>query len=172
MAPSRRCGITFRALSPRFARFWWSANSVQHPNSAADSRHRRPVPGRRRAREGAHRDAQPSARRRRRRHQRSPAAQAREAARNFGGWTLMPKIFFATDLHGSETCWRKFINAARYYEAEVLICGGDMTGKAIIPLVEENGTFEFSLSGERELVSLDRVEEAENLVRRKGYYPV
>ena len=84
----------------------------------------------------------------------------------------MPRIFFATDLHGSETCWRKFLNAARYYEAEVLICGGDMTGKAIIPLVEENGTFEFSLSGERELVSLDRVEEAENLVRRKGYYPV
>jgi len=45
----------------------------------------------------------------------------------------MPRIFFATDLHGSEMCWRKFLNAAKFYEAEVLICGGDMTGKADCP---------------------------------------
>ena len=84
----------------------------------------------------------------------------------------MPRIFFATDLHGSETCWRKFLNAARIYRADVLICGGDMTGKAMIPFVEENGTFEFSLSGERELVSPDQLGDAENQVRRKGYYPI
>jgi Icc-related predicted phosphoesterase len=84
----------------------------------------------------------------------------------------VPRIFFATDLHGSETCWRKFLNAARYYNADVLICGGDMTGKAIVPLVEENGTFEYTLSGERETVSRDQVDEVEGLVRRKGYYPV
>src|SRR5216683_1473951 len=45
----------------------------------------------------------------------------------------MPKIFFATDLHGSETCWRKFINAAKFYDCDTLICGGDMTGKAHVP---------------------------------------
>jgi len=48
----------------------------------------------------------------------------------------MPKVFFATDLHGSETCWRKFLNAAKFYGCDVLVCGGDMTGKAIVPLVE------------------------------------
>jgi uncharacterized protein len=84
----------------------------------------------------------------------------------------MPRIFFATDLHGSETCWRKFLNAARIYRADVLICGGDMTGKAMIPFVEENGAFEFSLSGERELVSPEHLGDAENQVRRKGYYPI
>jgi uncharacterized protein len=84
----------------------------------------------------------------------------------------MPRIFFATDLHGSETCWRKFLNAARIYRADVLICGGDMTGKAMIPFVEENGAFEFSLSGERELVSPEQLDGAENQVRRKGYYPI
>ncbi len=47
----------------------------------------------------------------------------------------MPKIFFATDLHGSEVCWKKFLNAAKFYDADVLICGGDMTGKAIVPIV-------------------------------------
>src|SRR5207247_4676986 len=110
------------------------------------------------------------ARRRRRRHQRSPAAQAREAARNFGGWTLMPKIFFATDLHGSETCWRKFINAAKFYDCDTLICGGDMTGKAIVPIVQEDGRFTYALGGEQQTVPKEQVAEVEAHVRRKGYY--
>ena len=63
----------------------------------------------------------------------------------------MPKIFFATDLHGSEMCWRKFINAARFYDCEVLICGGDMTGKAMIPIVEEgDGRFSVTMADEHD----------------------
>ena len=46
------------------------------------------------------------------------------------------RIFFASDLHGSERCYRKFLNAAAFYEADVLILGGDLTGKAILPIVE------------------------------------
>src|SRR6266850_1478304 len=57
----------------------------------------------------------------------------------------MPRIFFATDLHGSEMCWRKFLNAAKFYDADVLICGGDMTGKAIVPIVEEDGHFAITM---------------------------
>ena len=37
-------------------------------------------------------------------------------------------LFFATDVHGSEICWKKFINAGKFYKADVLILGGDMTG--------------------------------------------
>jgi Icc-related predicted phosphoesterase len=84
----------------------------------------------------------------------------------------MPKIFFATDLHGSEMCWRKFLNAGRFYDAEVLICGGDMTGKAIVPIVRENGQFTLTMAGERQTVSADRVGEVEAQIRRKGYYPL
>jgi Icc-related predicted phosphoesterase len=40
------------------------------------------------------------------------------------------RVFFATDIHGSETCWRKFLNSGKHYEAKVMILGGDMTGKA------------------------------------------
>ena len=47
------------------------------------------------------------------------------------------KIFFATDVHGSEICWKKFINAGKFYETEVLILGGDMTGKAIVPIIAQ-----------------------------------
>jgi Icc-related predicted phosphoesterase len=84
----------------------------------------------------------------------------------------MPRIFFATDLHGSEMCWRKFLNAGRFYEADVLICGGDMTGKAIVPIVQEDGHFTFTLAGEPRAVGAEQVGEVEGQIRRKGYYPL
>jgi uncharacterized protein len=84
----------------------------------------------------------------------------------------MPKVFFATDLHGSEVCWKKFLNAARFYGADVLICGGDMTGKAIVPIVSENGHFTVALGGEQQTVPAEQVGEVEANIRRKGYYPL
>src|SRR3989449_3035615 len=84
----------------------------------------------------------------------------------------MPKVFFATDLHGSEVCWKKFLNAARFYDADVLICGGDMTGKAIVPIVSENGHFSVTLGGEHQTVAAEQVGEVEANIRRKGYYPL
>jgi uncharacterized protein len=84
----------------------------------------------------------------------------------------MPKIFFATDLHGSETCWRKFLNAAKFYDCDTLICGGDMTGKAIVPLVEEDGHFSYTLAADRQVVSAAQVGDVESQIRRKGYYPL
>src|SRR5437867_8409847 len=84
----------------------------------------------------------------------------------------MPKIFFATDLHGSETCWKKFLNAAKFYSADVLIIGGYMTGKAIEPVVSENGHFSVALGGERQTVAAEQVAEVEATIRRKGYYPL
>ena len=84
----------------------------------------------------------------------------------------MPKIFFATDLHGSEVCWKKFLNAAKFYDADVLICGGDMTGKAIVPVVSENGHYSVVLGGERQTVTAEQVADVEGNIRRKGYYPL
>jgi uncharacterized protein len=84
----------------------------------------------------------------------------------------MPRIFFATDLHGSETCWRKFLNAAKFYDCDTLICGGDMTGKAIVPLVEENGHFSYTLAADKQVVAAAQVGDVEAQIRRKGYYPL
>ena len=47
------------------------------------------------------------------------------------------RLYFATDVHGSETCWRKFLNAAQHYKADVLVLGGDMTGKALVPIIDD-----------------------------------
>ena len=69
-------------------------------------------------------------------------------------------------------CWRKFLNAAKFYDADVLICGGDMTGKAIVPIVQENGHFTFTLAGVQQAVGADQVGEVEAQIRRKGYYPL
>jgi len=69
-------------------------------------------------------------------------------------------------------CWKKFLNAAKFYDAEVLICGGDMTGKAMIPVVEENDQFTVTIAGETHSVSADGLGDIENQIRRRGYYPL
>ena len=48
-------------------------------------------------------------------------------------------LYYAADIHGSERCWRKFLNAARFYQADVLIMGDDVTGKVLVPLVWHKG---------------------------------
>ncbi|TCJ20091.1 metallophosphoesterase [Rubrobacter taiwanensis] len=83
------------------------------------------------------------------------------------------RLFFATDIHGSETCWRKFLNSGKHYDARVLVLGGDMTGKALVPIVEEGGGRWRAelLEIKREFESEDEVKEFEEVVRRRGYYP-
>ena len=41
-------------------------------------------------------------------------------------------IYYVSDIHGSERCYRKFLNAAKFYKANVLVMGGDILGKAIV----------------------------------------
>jgi len=46
------------------------------------------------------------------------------------------RIYYASDVHGSNRCFRKFLNAAKFYQANVLVMGGDILGKAIVFLEE------------------------------------
>ncbi len=57
------------------------------------------------------------------------------------------RIYFITDVHGSTRCFRKFLNAAKFYKADVLILGGDITGKVMTPVIEERGRFTCSYQG-------------------------
>ncbi len=50
---------------------------------------------------------------------------------------IRTRLFFATDVHGSEQCFRKFLNAAAVYEVDALVLGGDVTGKVVVPLVAD-----------------------------------
>ena len=83
------------------------------------------------------------------------------------------RIFFATDIHGSDVCWRKFLNAGAFHKADVLVMGGDMTGKAMVPIVANSGTWELTLQGQRQtLTSEDEVVAMEKRISDRGYYPV
>jgi len=82
------------------------------------------------------------------------------------------RLFFATDVHGSEVCFLKFLNAPKVYKADVLVLGGDLTGKMIVPIVErDDGTYETSFLGMRQIVSEEKVGEMEERIKRVGFYP-
>jgi len=82
------------------------------------------------------------------------------------------RIFFATDVHGSTACWRKFINSAEFYDADVLVLGGDTTGKAIFPIVDEGDRYTYTRQGEdREITDEEELEELLDSLEDTGYYP-
>jgi hypothetical protein len=83
------------------------------------------------------------------------------------------KLYFATDVHGSEICWRKFLGAAKHYDAEVLILGGDMTGKALVPVIDDGGGHWHGtlLEVRADLNGEDEVAAFEDRVIKRGYYP-
>ena len=83
------------------------------------------------------------------------------------------RIFFATDVHGSETCWRKFLNSGKHYKADVIILGGDMTGKALVPIIADgHDSWHATLLENREnLTGEEQVTAFEHAVKRRGYYP-
>jgi uncharacterized protein len=83
-------------------------------------------------------------------------------------------LFFATDIHGSERCFIKFINAAKFYQANVLILGGDITGKAMVPIVRQSGGASYRATLLGQTVSLESEEAIaafERRVRHAGAYP-
>jgi len=82
------------------------------------------------------------------------------------------KIFFATDIHGSEICWRKFLNAAAFYKADLVILGGDVTGKVMIPIVAHNGYWQVTVRGESQRIeSREALEDVMTQIRNRGSYP-
>src|SRR5258708_26806123 len=82
------------------------------------------------------------------------------------------RLYFATDIHGSDVCFRKFINAAKFYKADVLVLGGDITGKLIMPVLRgASGNYTFRRHGEEQSVSESEFPQAQKQLRDAGYYP-
>lgn len=82
------------------------------------------------------------------------------------------RLYYASDVHGSDVCWRKFLNAARFYDVGTLIMGGDLCGKALAPVVQNGSGWKMPLAGEqRHAGTEEELEELEKLVRQSGFYP-
>jgi uncharacterized protein len=84
------------------------------------------------------------------------------------------RCFYASDIHGSEVCWRKFLNAGRFYRANVLILGGDVIGKAIVPIaMQDESTASGSLLGRKHALNGKAAIHAfATEVRNSGFYPL
>jgi uncharacterized protein len=82
-------------------------------------------------------------------------------------------IYFATDVHGSEVCFRKFIAAATFYGADLLVLGGDLTGKLVVPVVPNGGErWAAEMHGEQVSLSESQLKRFEARVADEGLYPI
>ena len=82
-------------------------------------------------------------------------------------------LYYASDVHGSERCWRKFLGAGRFYEVQALIMGGDLTGKAVVPIArQDDGTWTTFFLGENQTVTNEEeLKNLEDAIRFNGMYP-
>ena len=80
------------------------------------------------------------------------------------------KIYFATDIHGSEVCLRKFLNAGKFYGCDTIIMGGDITGKMIVPIVDRGqGVHTATLYGRKLEVTDEGVAKLRKTITDAGY---
>ncbi|MBW2056165.1 MAG: metallophosphoesterase [Deltaproteobacteria bacterium] len=82
------------------------------------------------------------------------------------------KILFSTDVHGSDVCFRKFLNALKIYKVDVGILLGDLCGKMINPIIKQpDGTYIVHLLGERrQLKTEEELQTAQKELAAMGNY--
>ncbi len=80
-------------------------------------------------------------------------------------------LYYASDVHGSDVLWRKFVNAGRFYDADVLVMGGDIAGKAVVPIVQSSNGYRCEQVSSKEFAQ-DQLEDVQSKVRSQGFYPL
>jgi hypothetical protein len=82
------------------------------------------------------------------------------------------RIFFVSDIHGSERLFLKFVNAGKVYKANVLLLGGDITGKTVTPVFNEGNYWRAEYVGAwQEVHTVEQLNELERRIRDIGSYP-
>jgi uncharacterized protein len=83
------------------------------------------------------------------------------------------RLYFVSDLHGSDKCFRKFLNGGPIYGADVMVLGGDLAGKAMQSITRApGGRFRFTFRGAPyDLEDSDELRGVEQLISDHGYYP-
>lgn len=81
------------------------------------------------------------------------------------------RIFFATDVHGSEVCFRKFLAAAKVYQADVVLLGGDFAGKGLVPVLRNgDGSLQAEMDGHQVTVPASEWDRLAADINRRGFY--
>ena len=84
------------------------------------------------------------------------------------------RLFFATDLHGSERTFSKFVNCAKFYKVDHIIMGGDIMGKFLVPIVHEHDShYRMTLQGTIESIEgADALAAVKERVETLGFYHI
>lgn len=84
------------------------------------------------------------------------------------------RIFYAADIHGSDRCFRKWLNAARVYQVDALVFGGDIAGKVVVPVVQRTAdTYVAVVHGHPvEAIGASELAELRSRIRAAGRYDV
>lgn len=82
------------------------------------------------------------------------------------------RVYFVSDLHGSEVCFRKFLNSAPVYTPDLLIYGGDILGKTLVPIFhDDNGGYRWYPTGHgAEHVTKEELAGVEKKIADSGRY--
>ncbi len=82
------------------------------------------------------------------------------------------RLFYACDIHGSEPTYRKFLNAAKFYDVDALVFGGDLMGKMLVPIVRNAGnTWRAGLHGQNHhITSPEELAEFKLKLDTLGFY--
>ncbi len=83
----------------------------------------------------------------------------------------MLKLFFASDVHGSDICWRKFLKVIDHFKVDIAILGGDLTGKMVIPMVRNDDEYSYRFFGRDIRISARQLEDERSKIANAGYYP-
>jgi Icc-related predicted phosphoesterase len=84
------------------------------------------------------------------------------------------RIYYTTDIHGSNKCWRKLLATPKFYQADFIIIGGDITGKIIVPIIRlPKGGAEATFMGRKRKLKKEKdIEELKQIIANTGQYPV
>jgi len=83
------------------------------------------------------------------------------------------RLYVVSDFHASDPAWRKLLNAVRLniYKADAVLYAGDLTGKAMVPIVAMGDRYEATLLDHRRVARTEQELAAlERDVASLGYY--
>jgi len=81
-------------------------------------------------------------------------------------------LYYASDIHGSDLLWRKFLGANKFYGADAAIMGGDLLGKAVVPIERrDDERYRLTFLGAEQVIEEAELAETESSIRFNGFYP-
>jgi len=83
------------------------------------------------------------------------------------------RLYVVSDFHASDPAWRKLLNAVRLniYKADAVLYAGDLTGKAMVPIVAKGDRYEATILDQRRVARTEQELAAlERDVASLGYY--